>query len=300
MFIKQLSIMLACIVSGASFFTIGVAYRVLRISCYRCSSADASEYLQKKRDYLHATYNVQPVALTTDDNLSLSGLLILNENACSTVLLCHGYRGAKERLHRVLSFFPQAHILMFDFRGHGQSQGELISIGYYEQKDIKAAVDFIKTHEKTKQLPLVGFGFSMGAASLIGAAAQGVPFDGLILDSSFARLDDQLTRSFEKRTGFPKFPFMPVTKRLFEWFAHYRVEQVRPVESIQAIACPLFIVHSIDDDFTPVFNAHQLYEKATAKKELWLVSKSFHGKIIKDYSDEYSKRVNNFLQTYIL
>jgi uncharacterized protein len=298
-FKKMLSILFLCGMVCSAGIAL-VSYKVLRSSCYQCGSIYSAQYLHKKRAWLMETYNAQPVHFMTEDNLRLSGLFIVNPDAQYTMLLCHGYRSAKEAMYKAVTLCPKANILLFDFRSHGESQGDMISIGHYEQKDIAAAVQFLRHNEQTKQLPLIGFGFSMGAASLIGAAARGVVFDGLILDSSFARLDAQLARVFQRKTGLPTFPFMPVAQWMFEYIAHYRVDQVSPADMIAHISCPLLIVHSHDDDFTPVYNAHELYEKATVPhKELWLVSHSQHGKIVKEHGTQYGKRIDDFLCRYV-
>ena len=60
-------------------------------------------------------------------------------------------------------------VLMFDLRGHGESDGDRLSIGYHERKDVLGAVDFAeeKGFEKIGVLS-----FCMGAATSLRAAAD--------------------------------------------------------------------------------------------------------------------------------
>ncbi len=154
-----------------------ISYRAVRQATYRKEmSAEAAAKNQKKRIQLLQDYGAQEVAIRTCDCIDLHGYLIVRKNAKKNILLCHGYRMTKEHMLPFLQLFPDDNFLLFDFRAHGQSGGELISIGCYEQRDVHAAIDFLAHDTRTKGLPLIGIGVSMGGATLLGAAAHGANF----------------------------------------------------------------------------------------------------------------------------
>ena len=61
-------------------------------------------------------------------------------------------------------------MLAWDFRAHGKSGGEFSSLGYYEVRDVKAALDYALAQPDVKHIG--AWGGSMGAVTMIRAAAQ--------------------------------------------------------------------------------------------------------------------------------
>ncbi|HZW60998.1 MAG TPA: alpha/beta fold hydrolase [Candidatus Babeliales bacterium] len=277
----------------------GVAYRTIRSTVYRFSySPEAKQQIEKNRAFLIEHYHPEQVHFTTCDNITLSGLFIPRKHAKRAILICHGYGMSKELMRRFVSFFPHDSILLFDFRAHGESGGHVITIGNHEQWDVQAAVDFLHAQPETARLPIVGVGVSMGGATLLGAAAHGVNFQALIIDSSFGRLCDQVSHAFYKYTGLPRFLFMPAVVFLFEYLAGASPTKVVPVEFISKIHCPVLVVHSLADEMTPATIAQELFEAAHEPKELWLVKGSKHGFIRRDYPEEYAHKIEHFLHHY--
>lgn len=280
---------LSCV---AVLVVIGLAYQTLDRATSR-QPYPANRLV--KREKIKQKYGAQPVTFKTEDGLTLSGLLIERPNACRAVLVCHGYGLSKENMRAYIELFPHDTILLFDFRTHGESEGNLISIGHYEQRDIRAAVNFLRARDTTKNIPLVGIGLSMGGATLLGAAGNGVPFDMVIVDSTFADLTTQVSYSFNHYTGMPTTVFKSLAVTMFEYIAGCCPQDVVPAKFITNITCPLLIIHSENDTTAPVENAHRLFAAATSKKTLWLVKGSRHGFIIHDNPEEYKQRVDQFL-----
>jgi fermentation-respiration switch protein FrsA (DUF1100 family) len=287
-----LSVVLACCLVG------GLAYKTIRDSMYRKPYApEQLEKIEANRDYLRRTYHTQPVHFYSKDGLRLSGLLIKRPHARRVILLCHGLAMSKEHMKRFIDLFPEDTLLVFDFRAHGQSEGDFISIGNFERYDVRAAYDFLRSHEATKNLPLIGFGVSMGGAALLGAiACQNVACDGIIIDSSFADLREQITHAFTDRTGLPKAILMPVTLALYELIGGYSIEQVVPKQFMTKVKGPVFIAHSEVDTTTPLAQARLLYDAAShPHKEMWVVKDAEHARIVHKYPREYAERIAQFL-----
>ena len=85
----------------------------------------------------------EDVRFTTDDGYTLDGWLIPAERETrAAVILMHGF--SWHRLPWLTEFVPwiqpRFNILQFDFRGHGNSDDALITLGTLEQRDVAAAV----------------------------------------------------------------------------------------------------------------------------------------------------------------
>lgn len=105
------------------------------------------------------------------------------------MIYCHGNAGSRLEARDVLatalsmgcSFFA------FDFSGSGISEGEHVSLGWYEKYDLNAVVTHLKTECNVGRIVL--WGRSMGAvtAMLYGDHTRDAPeVHGLVLDSPFS------------------------------------------------------------------------------------------------------------------
>jgi len=295
---RSIILMLAIIFATLSIITIlGSCYVVKRFTSRRTYH---SQWYTKTKSYKEALcnqHNGKPVTITTNDGLKLSGLLFVRPEAQRTLLICHGYWMNKERMRSLVELFSKDTLLLFDYRAHGESEGEFTTIGFYEQEDVKAAAAFLQNHPETAHLPLYGLGVSMGAATLLAATAQGVPFKGLVIDSIFERLDTQLKKSFASRTGFPTFPFWPICQALFEYFGSYSMEKVDALAWAKSIQIPTLVIHTQADVLVDPSIAQQIYEVLPGPKELWIVDGkkgANHATIFKRHADEYALKIDSF------
>ena len=84
-------------------------------------------------------------------------------------------------------------VLTFDFRGHGDSGGQLVSYGDLERRDVLGAVQWLRRTHPDAARHVVGLGTDTGAAALIEAAADPSPagqaIEAVAAYAPFDRLD---------------------------------------------------------------------------------------------------------------
>jgi uncharacterized protein len=276
---------------------IGVSYYISKKFLFRHEIPNiAAVQVEKQRQQLIENHGAVPVSFKTSDNHELAGLLLIRPRAEKNILAAHGYQKTKEYCWQVAELFPDDNILLFDFRAHGQSTGDLISIGYHERTDIIAGHQFLISDPRTQHLPIVGIGFSMGAAALIGAAAQGTSFSALIVDSSFDQLDKQIARAFYSVTGLPNFPFLFFCQQFFSWWHGASMADVCVTSWAQQVTAPVLFIHSLDDTFTPHLCSQELFEKTSATKHCWFQKGAEHARLIKQMLHDYRDKVHQFLK----
>jgi uncharacterized protein len=274
---------------------VGLSYRAVSVMVHRVTYKPArAAMILKERAWLHEQMQARDVEFTTQDGVKLIGMLFVRPGALRTIVLCHGHKSAKEMLRPLINFFPNDTILIFDFRAHGQSEGSISTLGWQESLDVLAAVKFLTTCFETKNLPIYGLGVSMGAASLLHAAAQGAPFKALVLDSTLARLSDQIYDTFSRRTSLPRFPFLYIAQWIFAWEAGCLAYKLDLCEDVKWVHCPLLIIHSRDDSIIPFTQVEQLVACVQGPKEVWFVDHAYHGRMSKEYRDAYQQRVQAF------
>jgi len=180
---------------------------------------------------------------------------------------------------------------MFDLRGHGESEGEHISAGYYERNDLLGAIDYVKQQGMSK----IGvLGFSMGAATSLMTVAECEEIDAVVADSAYADVTDIMETEFSKRSSLPRF-FIPLI--LFMANNMYRVDfaAIKPVEAVRESDIPVFIIHGGQDDMVPVQHALRLIEACqNPDSKLWIVPEAKHSNPYLARPAEYMNKVISF------
>ena len=100
----------------------------------------------------------------------------------------HGNSSSRmESLDTVHYLLPHNITMMcFDFAGCGNSEGEYISLGWFEREDVAKIVEHLRSQRRVSTIAL--WGRSMGAVTALLHADRDHSIAGLILDSPFADL----------------------------------------------------------------------------------------------------------------
>jgi len=244
--------------------------------------------------------DLTPVSFQTEDGFTLSGYFIERKHAKFNAIICHGYRSAKELMYGYLDLFPDWNILLFDFRAHGGSDGAITSLGYHEYKDVLAASHYMRLvarRKNTQQLPLIVLGFSMGGAATLKAAENDPNLcDALIIDSTYARLSSTMLKAFSSKSYLPLYPFFPVIRWLFHYYAACNIHAMNPEKSVLRIKMPILFIHAARDSYLSSKNVLRLYANAQHEQSrLWIGPICRHGSLHAYFGNRYRHKVNKFL-----
>lgn len=298
--LKRLFFITASIAIVSMSLVVGIAYYVLAKMTFAgdriVHGRNIAETALCIRSELLKQKNISAVRFESGDGLVLDGLLIKRERPSARAVICHGYRSSKEFMYRALDLFPDWDIILFDFRAHGKSEGQITSLGFHEYKDVIAATAYLKKNTDNN-LPLYVMGISMGgAAALHAAERQPTLCDALIIDSTYARLTSLVIKSFSSKVHLPLYPFFPVIKILFGQLAAFDMSSMNPEESVAKIKQPILFIHSINDTFISSSNCLKLYAKAQNNaSQLWIAPKCRHGWLHTYFPDLYKKKVLDFI-----
>lgn len=194
-------------------------------------------------------------------------------------------------------------ILAFDMRGMGESPPAPLSLGYFEQRDVLGAVDFLRTGpipypELGRPSFIGGWGVSMGAATLLMAAAQEPAIRAIVSDSAYADIIPILEREVPKGGHLPPL-FTPGALLAANVLYGIDFYAVRPVDIVASIAPrPIFFIHGASDTYVPTSNMTILAaaaRKATGAHILtWLVPGADHAQSFNTEGTVYVDRVVAF------
>jgi alpha-beta hydrolase superfamily lysophospholipase len=257
-------------------------------------------------------YHYEPVSFHSTDGVPLAGWWIpgftdakhsreaSDDPIDRTVIICHGLAANKSnQLVISRSFVPAGYnVLIFDFRAHGDSGGQLSSLGDLERYDVLGAVQWLRENRAQQSHNIYGVGISMGAAALIAAASEPTPegraIDAIAVYDTFDSLPALTKRIARTR-------FIPPLNWAISWFAlplasaqvGANLDNFVPGKLIQDVwPRPVMIVHGVSDEIIEFQNGLNLFHDASAPKEKLWINGANHNSVIHD--DNAGKAIREF------
>jgi alpha-beta hydrolase superfamily lysophospholipase len=217
-------------------------------------------------------------------------------------ILMHGYADSKVGAIAWAPLWHQLgfHVLAVDSRAHGESGGRYCTAGFFERHDFAAVIDQLRAGHPHQTRQLVLFGISMGAALAI-ATAVWRPADirAVIVDSPYADFA-RACFNHAKLVNLPAPALQRLALKLGQWRAGIDLNQVRPVDLITKLPCPLLVIQSSRDLLVSPKDAREIQAATEALRardgisEYWL-AEADHVLALRDRTSEYTDRLAEFL-----
>jgi len=190
------------------------------------------------------------------------------------VIYCHGNGGS--RLDAVEAFrcvLPVFNLFSFDFSGSGLSEGEYVSLGFFEKQDLETVVNYLRSSGKVSKIGI--WGRSMGAATALMYAANDPAISGIVLDSAFSSLKKIAEELVEKTPlKIPKMMLslgLKVIRRSIKNKASFDISELEPIKHAPKAKVPALFCHAKDDNFILPHHSKQLHDAYGGKKNLVMV-----------------------------
>jgi dipeptidyl aminopeptidase/acylaminoacyl peptidase len=247
----------------------------------------------------------EKISFVTDDGVTLEGWLVGPDHQAKktpAVILCHGLGANKSDFTDLAVHLARRGywVLTFDFRAHGESGGSRSSLGYHEQKDVKAAHAFLVSRQGINAEQIGIFGFSLGGSTAILAAASTGKFAAVVADSAFTSLRDQAREAITGFYHLPAFPFVNLAVLGYELYFQKGTQNIAPESVIAKISpIPVLIIAGEGDEMIPAENGRRLFAAAQEPKELWIIPVSGHGGTVTAAGNKYGERVGDFFDRYL-
>ncbi|WP_328984526.1 alpha/beta hydrolase [Thiorhodovibrio winogradskyi] len=234
------------------------------------------------------------------DQLQLSGWLIPATGETNKLVIeAHGYGQNRSSDAPALPVAKALHeagiaVLLFDFRGEGESSGNKVSVGLYEQRDLRGAIAYAR---RLGYRHIGVIGYSMGAATALEVASADQGVEATIADSPFANLYDYLSRHFSVWTHLPNWPFTPEILFELRVFDHLNAHRVDPERDAAKLGqAPVLLIAGTADKTIPMSNSLALYRalRHDRSASLWIVPGAKHVGAYRVEPQRYLERVVGF------
>jgi pimeloyl-ACP methyl ester carboxylesterase len=277
---------------GVTLFAlpVEVRYFVKALSLFRPPRKPVTE---ADRQAAHARLpRVEEVSFRASDGLTLRGFYVPSRNG-ATLVMGHGLTENRMR------FLPVAEMLarhgygslLFDWRAHGESDGEVSTWSDHEQRDFAAAVDFASNRPDVLEGRIAGLGFSIGASTVALEAARDSRVRAVIVEALYTSFGDEMRSKMGGRGALSLWPAHAAAR-----FSGIDFDHIRPIDHVSAIAPrPLLFIGGSRDGDTPPPVVRRVFDAAAEPKELWLAEGADHGEYWAVAPVEYERIVVSFL-----
>jgi dipeptidyl aminopeptidase/acylaminoacyl peptidase len=235
------------------------------------------------------------VTFQTQDGVQLSGWYVAPGSSAvphtnstgRVIVLAHGYASNREALLTEAGLLGGRGfgVLLFDFRGHGESQAARVTFGDRERQDLRAAVDFAAAQPGVTYIGSLGF--SMGAATLAVEAADDPRLRAVALEAPFPTLEEEFRYRSRLFGPLSQWPALFELRR-----AGLKMDVVQPIRSLCAISPrPILLIYGTLDDLVPPGTAQAMGAAACPPAELWQVPGVGHGNYAQAVPEAYTARL---------
>ncbi len=234
---------------------------------------------------------------TTNDGIILEGWYVQKDSAKGTVILFHGHANTRSAVVTEANNFYNFgyNVCMVDFRGHGNSQGNICTIGYNESADVKAAYDYVAAKGETN---IVLWGISLGAATITKAMTDYTQIQPskIILEMPFADLPDAV----KGRLRLMHLPPQPLATLLTFWGGTeqgFWAFSLKPSDYVKNIHVPVLMQWGKKDIRVTSDETKEIFQNlSSAQKELVVYDNSGHESLVKNEPGKWNATVKAFLE----
>ena len=239
----------------------------------------------------------QDVSFETSDGLTLHGWYVPSRNGAA-VIAFPGRKG------------PQAHarmlarhgygVLLFDRRGEGESDGDPTSWGWGNERDLKAAIGFLRHRADVDPDRIGGLGLSVGGEMMIQTAAETTALKAVASEGAGMRSVRETLDSPASSDKWVATPFKVVETAAVAVF-HDQLPPASLVDLVTKVRPrPLLLMYSGTGQGGEVELNPEFYRAAGDPKTLWKIPGSSHAGGIRAQPREYERRVIKFFDNALL
>jgi fermentation-respiration switch protein FrsA (DUF1100 family) len=235
----------------------------------------------------------EDVTFPTSDGLKLSAwFLPAAQPAMGTVIHYHG-NAANISNHILASYWlvwEGYNLLVFDYRGYGESQGSVTRAGTI--RDGHAALDYVLSRSDVDPERIFAFGQSLGGAVATVVAAEREEIRAVVLDSTFSSYRRIGSRHLQKSLR---------VRWLCDLIARLGLSgDYEPIEYVARIAPrPILVIASAEDEICFPELGRELYAAASEPKEFVLVGESAHLQTVAENVDNVREKIMSFFDSAV-
>ena len=268
---------------------------------------EGEQYLKVRKEIERCVNNMldrpfEPVTITTFDGQKLYARYYHVADGAPLQIQFHGYKSSA-----VLDFCGGSlyagkighNALVVDQRSHGKSEGNAITFGVLERKDVLSWLSYARSRFG-EDVRIILAGLSMGAATVLMATDQPLPSNvvGVMADCPYSSPEAIIKKVCRVEMRLPVKPLYPFIKLGARLFAGFDLEESSAVSAVKNTPVPILILHGTGDRFVPCDMSREIHAVNPEMITLVTIPEAGHGlcymtepKMYEDAMQEFFKKI---------
>ena len=291
-----------------------VCYRISFRAIKRVMDEDVQIHLPEGEQYMKVRAGIEkcvsdmlnrpfePVTITTFDGKKLYGRYYHVADGAPLQIQFHGYKSSA-----VLDFCGGSlyagkighNALVVDQRSHGKSEGNAITFGILERKDVLSWINYARSRFG-ENVRIILAGLSLGAATVLMATDQPLPSNvvGVMADCPYSEPGTIIKTVSSRDMHIPGaliYPFVKLGARLF---AGFNLEESSAVNAVKNTPVPILLLHGTGDRFVPCDMSREIHAANPDMITLVTIPEAGHGlcymtepRLYEDAMQEFFKKI---------
>lgn len=235
------------------------------------------------------------VSLRTSDNLDLPGWYVPSKNRAAVIVFPG--RENKQKYARMLARHGYG-VLLFDRRGEGKADGDPEGFGWNLDKDVRAAIAYLKNRPDVAGGRIGGLGLSVGGEMLLETASDTRELAAVVSEGAGARV---MSEEMADLSGAGKWLSAPLLAMKTASVALF--SDSTPPDNLEDLIPriaprPVFLINAAHNEVDQ--KAPEYFAAAREPKQQWLVPRGGHTGGISAMPREYERRVVGFFDRSLL
>ena len=241
------------------------------------------------------------VRIPVDEADSLEAWYLRGSQPAAVVLFA-GYARDHRRMWRYAGFLHRRglHVLTFDFRSARPTSRKPTTLGYWEVRDARAALDWLRARPALAGARIGFFGESLGAAAALAVAAERPDVAAVVADCPFSSGDLAIEDGFACVLHLPRWPLAPIARQVGRLVTGHDPGQLDVTKAVRALSGrPVLLIQTRRGDRFSPRQADRLTASLGRNGETWDVDDVKHTEAWLGHRDEYEQRVSRFFGQHL-
>ena len=219
------------------------------------------------------------------------------------VIYLHGNSSARIEAIETAPYVLTSNMTLFcfDFAGCGLSEGEYISLGWFEREDLGIIVEYLRKNRRVSTIGL--WGRSMGAVTSLMYADRDPSIGAMVLDSPFSDLKilvNELAKQYTKIPSLFVSGAMKLVRKTVKSKANFDLEDLVPMRHVDKAFVPVLFAAGKQDDFIQPHHAEDLHKKYAGDKNIVMLEGDHNSPRAEFFMDSAVIFFHNRLQVELL
>ncbi len=252
---------------------------------------------------LYRQHKLQDTLITDEEGNRLHAFYISADSMTNkTAVVVHGYTANAMRMIHIAYLYSHKlgyNVLLPELEYHGASEGQSVQMGWDDRIDVLQWME-VANNMWGGNTNMVVHGISMGAATTMMVSGENAPdyVKCFVADCGYTSVWDEFATELKTKYYLPTFPVLDVASCIAKIRYGWSFKQASSLKQVAKCNKPMLFIHGDQDTYVPTWMVYKLHEAKQGVKDLWVVEGAKHAFAYKTAPEEYTKRIQNFVDTY--